>query len=229
MTKSYVYIVFIVKKKEKEKVMNERNERMSKLMADYYLSSYLTANSFSEDIKAFGKANMEEIAKVVCPIIEEYIPQAVISELENTERHCHDIVESSISGNFLEKRETMSKVEKVSKMSKKKLIDFLDNAAKIFGNYSWDRQFGGESWAKIAKLGIDFIKDQYPKIILADMAFSTQHNTGTFFDKLYRFRGYEFDTMRISEVLTAQQMGNIESLLEYCNKDMNDFARDVIK
>lgn len=91
--------------------------------------------------------------------------------------------------------------------------NILETSEKIFREYIWDKEYGGEAWAKITRYAM-----QYKKVtddLFIDSIVDLEHNTGTVLNKEGPISTNIFPGFDLKEFLTDKTYYPIEGLYTY--------------
>ena len=57
---------------------------------------------------------------------------------------------------------------------------------ELFSELDWDRSYGGEPWAEIARIGLMYLRGKIPPPVYVDTVVNLEHHNNCYLDKYYR-------------------------------------------
>jgi len=92
---------------------------------------------------------------------------------------------------------------------------FIKSTKQLFTKISWNTQYGGNKWEKIANLYEELLTNDKDLFRIVDTIFWFQHNTASLFDKIPSWKGNNGTYKWLDEFLTFRH--NVENVWDLVN------------
>jgi hypothetical protein len=95
---------------------------------------------------------------------------------------------------------------------------------EAFQKSTWDKGYGGETWAMCAKPALDYSRGNLTKFQYIDRVWSLEHNTGSYLNK-----AHEWDFEYLDTILKAHDDSDFQTLSPMLSEDVLDLYNRMIK